>query len=216
MQHTQFNLLLRKCNLTQDKETTTAVVFFFQFILNILLFNIRQTPTSAWSKWYWHTMEHHSTERWAFGLSAAYRFLRKCNRLRRRQAARREPPMVWVYRYPLPRPRELLPAEVRPRNSRCFCVAPQIQLILASRRMALWAGSIKITSKYLYEASWATQYEFNTRKPPRRRPTRSYVKCAMKETKIMQALLDCCCSMQISAMLVDWLISNRSKNCSDI
>lgn len=104
---------------------------------------------------------------------SVYRFRCKCRRFLRRQAARLEPPTVCEYLYPLPMPRELLPADVRPRNSRCFMTALQIQLIFGSRRIALCDGSTNIISKYLYEESWATQYEFRTRSPPKRRPTRS-------------------------------------------
>lgn len=57
-------------------------------------------------------------------------------RFLRFQAARREPPMVWAKRYPLPSPRELLPAEVSPRSSRCLCTDLTIQLIFGSRRTA--------------------------------------------------------------------------------
>lgn len=103
-----------------------------------------------------------------------YRFLRKCRRFLRFQAARRDPPIVCENLYPFPTPRELFPADVRPRISRCFMTALQIQLIFGSRRIALCDGSTKITSKYLYEESWATQYELSTRSPPRRRPTRSW------------------------------------------
>merc|ERR1719228_47731 len=67
----------------------------------------------------------------------------------RNQVALREPPVVWVNLRPLPRPRDLLPAAVRPLNSRCFMTGRHIQFILGSRVMALWWGSIMITSKYL-------------------------------------------------------------------
>lgn len=40
--------------------------------------------------------------------------------------------------------------------------------------ITLCEGSTKMTSKYLYEESCATQYEFKTRSPPQRRPTRSW------------------------------------------
>ena len=48
-----------------------------------------------------------------------------------------------------------------------------IQLIRASRRMALCCGSTRMTSKYLYVESWLTQYELSTRRFGHRRPTRS-------------------------------------------
>lgn len=70
-------------------------------------------------------------------------------------------------------PRCWRPAEVRPRNSRCFIVGAQIQFNLASFFTAVWEGSTMITSKNLYVESSFTQYEFSTRNPPQRRPARS-------------------------------------------
>ena len=52
-----------------------------------------------------------------------------------------------------------LPAAVRPRVSLRLWTALAIQLILASRRMALWAGSTRMTSKYLYTPSSLIQYD---------------------------------------------------------
>jgi len=47
---------------------------------------------------------------------------------------------VWLYLVPLPKPLFFFPSEVRPRASRCLCTGFAIQLILASRRIALWWG----------------------------------------------------------------------------
>lgn len=102
-----------------------------------------------------------------------YRFLRSDRVLFLFHAALLEPPIVWVNLCPLPRPRDFLPADVRPRISRCFITGLHSQLIFASRRIALWNGSTRITSKNLYVESWATQYEFNTRRALQCRPTRS-------------------------------------------
>ena len=71
------------------------------------------------------------------------------------------------------RPRDFFPVAVNPRSSRCFMTGRVIQLMRGSLRMVLCCGSTKITSKYLYVASWFTQYEFSTRRLPQRRPTRS-------------------------------------------
>ena len=49
-----------------------------------------------------------------------YRFRKRDNFCRRFQAAFRDPPMVWWNLCPFPRPRDLRPAEVRPRSSRCL------------------------------------------------------------------------------------------------
>lgn len=45
--------------------------------------------------------------------------------------------------------------------------------INSKKKLTLCAGSTRITSKYLCEASCATQYELRTLKPPQRLPTRS-------------------------------------------
>ena len=47
---------------------------------------------------------------------------------------------VWLYLVPLPKPLFFLPSAVSPRASRCLCTGLAIQLIRASRRMALWWG----------------------------------------------------------------------------
>lgn len=47
-----------------------------------------------------------------------------------------DPPVVWEKPWPFPRPRDLRPAEVFPRNSLCLCTALQIQFTLASLRIA--------------------------------------------------------------------------------
>lgn len=47
---------------------------------------------------------------------------------------------VWLYLEPLPRPLFLLPSAVSPRASRCLWTGLAIQLIRASRRMALCEG----------------------------------------------------------------------------
>ena len=60
--------------------------------------------------------------------------------LRRSQLARREPPLVLLNLRPWPMPRCLRPAEVLPRSSRCLCTALQIQLTLASCRIACSGG----------------------------------------------------------------------------
>merc|ERR1739845_263174 len=75
-----------------------------------------------------------------------YRFLRSLREFLRSQAARREPPLVWVNLRPFPSPLEDLPAVVSPRNSRCFWTFPHIQLILGSLVIALWWISIMMTS----------------------------------------------------------------------
>jgi len=72
-------------------------------------------------------------------------------------------PFLW-------RPRAFFPAEVRPRNSRCFLLDWVIQRMLGSLRMTLWLGSTRITSKYLYKESWFTQYELSTRREPKAFP----------------------------------------------
>jgi hypothetical protein len=53
---------------------------------------------------------------------------------------------VWLCFEPLPRPRLRLPSAVRPRHSRCLWTGLQIQLMRASRRMALCEGSTRMTS----------------------------------------------------------------------
>merc|ERR1711972_401094 len=67
---------------------------------------------------------------------AVYRFLLSFRLFLFSQLARLLPPLVWLNLCPLPRPRELLPAAVRPRSSLCFWTAAHIQLILGSRVMA--------------------------------------------------------------------------------
>jgi len=47
---------------------------------------------------------------------------------------------VWLYRVPFPRPRFLFPSAVRPLDSRCLWTGFAIQLIRASRRIALCDG----------------------------------------------------------------------------
>merc|ERR1712109_447571 len=133
---------------------------FFHPICSKLYFYIEDSLFIA------HSMMQH--------LAAIYkRFLLSLREFLLSQHALLDPPLVWVNLRPLPKPRDDLPAEVRPRSSRCFWVALHIQLILGSRVTALWWGSIMITSKYLWVESWPTQYEFSTRSPLRRRPTRS-------------------------------------------
>lgn len=47
---------------------------------------------------------------------------------------------VWLYLVPLPKPLFFFPSEVSPRASRCLWTGAAIQLIRASRRIALWDG----------------------------------------------------------------------------
>jgi hypothetical protein len=54
---------------------------------------------------------------------------------------------VWLYLVPFPRPLFFFPSEVRPRASRCLCTGFAIQLILASRRIALWWGLVVSTDR---------------------------------------------------------------------
>lgn len=93
--------------------------------------------------------------------------------LRLFQLARRELPITLLYKWPFLIPRFLRPAAVSPRSSRCLWTDLQIQLILGSRRTALWNGSTIKTSKYLNVESSATQYELSTRRLPQYRPARS-------------------------------------------
>lgn len=111
-----------------------------------------------------------------FYLLKNQRYLRRDSVLRLFQEPRRELPITLLNLWPLRIPRFLRPAAVKPRSSRCLWTGLQIQLILGSRRTALWNGSTIITSKYLYVESWATQYELSTRKLPQYRPARSWRK----------------------------------------
>lgn len=111
-----------------------------------------------------------------FSLLKIQRYLRRDSVLRLFQEPRRELPITLLNLWPLRIPRFLRPAAVKPRSSRCLWTGLQIQLILGSRRTALWNGSTIITSKYLYVESWATQYELSTRKLPQYRPARSWRK----------------------------------------
>lgn len=111
-----------------------------------------------------------------FYLLKNQRYLRRDSVLRLFQEPRRELPITLLNLWPLRIPRFLRPAAVKPRSSRCLWTGLQIQLILGSRRTALWNGSTIITSKYLYVESWATQYELSTLKLPQYRPARSWRK----------------------------------------
>lgn len=79
-------------------------------------------------------------------LQKAYRLRCSCRVFLRFQQARREPPMVLEYLCPLPKPLDFFPADVKPLISLCLCTALQIQLILGSLRIALCAGSTRMTS----------------------------------------------------------------------
>ena len=116
------------------------------------------------------------TYSYSFYLLKNQRYLRRDSVLRLFQEPRRELPITLLNLWPLRIPRFLRPAAVKPRSSRCLWTGLQIQLILGSRRTALWNGSTIITSKYLYVESWATQYELSTRKLPQYRPARSWRK----------------------------------------
>ena len=84
----------------------------------------------------------------------AQRYRRRLSVLRRFHAARLEPPLLLLNRWPLKPPRFIRPAEVSPRSSRCLCTGLTIQLMRGSLRMTLWLGSTRITSKNLYVESW--------------------------------------------------------------
>ena len=101
------------------------------------------------------------------------RYRRRESMLRLFQQARRELPITLLYKWPFLIPRFLRPAAVSPRSSRCLWTGLHIQLILGSRRTALWNGSTIMTSKNLYVESSATQYELRTRRLPQYRPARS-------------------------------------------
>merc|ERR1719192_1889276 len=77
------------------------------------------------------------------------RFLRSLREFLLSQLALLEPPLVWLNLCPLPRPRDDLPAAVRPLSSLCFWTGLHIQLILGSLVMAAWCTSTMMTSKYL-------------------------------------------------------------------
>jgi len=79
-------------------------------------------------------------------IAKVYRFLRRPRELLRFQAARRDPPIVFVKQCPFPSPREDLPADVSPRISLCLCTGLQSHWILGSLLMVLWNGSTKMIS----------------------------------------------------------------------
>ena len=135
-----------------------------------------------------HITKHYSC-RFLLLLSNNQRYRRSDSMLRLFQQARRELPITLLYRWPFLIPRFLRPAAVSPRSSRCLWTGLQIQLILGSRRTALWNGSTIMTSKNLYVESSATQYELRTRKLPQYRPARSCKKGWRPVTFQVQAKL---------------------------
>ena len=62
----------------------------------------------------------------------------------------REPPIVWWNLWPFPRPRLFRPADVSPRISLCLWTGLVIHWVSGFLLIALWNGSMKITSKNLY------------------------------------------------------------------
>lgn len=129
----------------------------------------RRKVTSAITTSEWESQKNNKETKmnsYNFYLLKNQRYLRRDSVLRLFQEPRRELPITLLNLWPLRIPRFLRPAAVKPRSSRCLWTGLQIQLILGSRRTALWKGSTIITSKYLYVESWATQYELSTRKLP--------------------------------------------------
>lgn len=114
---------------------------------SFLLF-YKLTGEKSVKQFYWKnsTKQRHLHERICKNVQ---RFRRSLREFFLSQAAFLEPPFVWVNLRPFPSPRDDFPAWVRPRSSRCFWTGLVIQLIFGSRLMALWNGSIMMTSKYL-------------------------------------------------------------------
>ena len=88
-------------------------------------------------------------EQMQHGVARNHRYRRRERVLFLFQVALREGRALW-FLWPFPRrPLYFFPADVRPRSSLCLWTGLQIQLILGSFRIALWAASTKIPSKYL-------------------------------------------------------------------
>lgn len=66
-----------------------------------------------------------------------------------------------------------------------------------------------MTSKYLYDESWATQYELSTLKPPKRRPTRSYLK--QNEEKERYAISEYDSTLNINELSFSWVNQTSKK-----